>query len=257
MRNHAGQKVIANSVRAVSKVLALMAIATLPVSAGTITFTDNFTPSASPLWNNYAGNWTTSSGTYFAQVPNNNPLTFTGVPFDLTDFGVTVTVNNLGDGGIWLRGDDTNRNGVLLVTGGNGYGQGGRGDSAGNSLYWTVIQNGDCPPSCPELDMVTGVFTPGGTYTITVVVTDDKYSAFIDGSSSPATTLIDSTFSSGHVGLYDTQPNTTTGSGFGPPQSFSNFSLQGSTVPEPGTLLLFASGLVSLAWAQRMRKPSA
>jgi len=232
-------------------VVVLVATATTPLSAGTITFTDNFTPSASPLWNNLAGNWATSGGTYFAQVPNNNPLTFTGLPFDLTNFTVTVTVNNLGDGGIWLRSDDTDKNGVLLVDGGGGYGQGTRGDGAGNSLYWHIVQNGSVSP---PLDLVSGVFTPGGTYTITVVVSGDRFSAFIDGSSTPVTTLVDSTFSSGHVGLYDDQPNTTTGSGFGPAQTFSNFSLQGSTVPEPGTALLLCTGLAFLAgWGSRRR----
>jgi hypothetical protein len=40
--------------------------------------------------------------------------------------------------------------------------------------------------------------------------------------------LVDNTFSHGEVGLYDDQPNTTTGSGSGAPTTFSNFSLQGT-----------------------------
>ncbi len=57
-----------------------LVIASTAGSAATINFSDSFSPSASPLWNNYSGNWTASGGTYFAQVPNNNPLTFTGLP---------------------------------------------------------------------------------------------------------------------------------------------------------------------------------
>ena len=77
-------------------VFAFFLLTATTASAATITFTDNFTPSASPLWNNFAGNWTASGGMYFAQIPNNNPPTFTGLPYDLTDLTLSVTVNNLG-----------------------------------------------------------------------------------------------------------------------------------------------------------------
>ncbi len=150
---------------------------------------------------------------------------------------MSVTVNNLGDGGIWLRSDDTGNNGILLVTGGDGYGQGARGGPAGHSLYWHVVQNG-VPSS--EMDPVSGVFTPGDTYTIRVTVVGNTYSAYLNGSATPATTLVNNVFNSGYVGLYDTQPNTTTGSGFGPAQSFSNFSLSGT--------------LVGLVFGERMRR---
>jgi hypothetical protein len=60
------------------------------------TFTDNFS-SPSPLWSNLVGNWTGSGGIYFAQAPSNNPLTYSGLPFDFTNSNlqVTVTVNGL------------------------------------------------------------------------------------------------------------------------------------------------------------------
>jgi hypothetical protein len=84
------------------------------------------------------------------------------------------------------------------------------------------------------------------------------YSAFVDDSSTPATTFVDSTFSSGRVGLYDDQPNVATGSGFGPAQSFSDFSVQGSTVSEgpkvsePGTTSLLCLAVVAFAgWRWR------
>lgn len=200
----------------------------LSSKAATVSFTDNFTPSASPLWNNYAGNWATSNGQYYAQQPNNSPSTFTGLPYELTNYTLTVTINNLGDAGIWLRGNGSNQivgsspaNGILLIIGGGGYGQGTRGGAAGTSLYWVTPEGG-------SVNQVQGVFTPGGTYTITVTVNGNVYSVYINGSSTPATTLVNSDFTYGQVGLYDDQPNTITASGSGPPTTFSGFSLSGA-----------------------------
>jgi hypothetical protein len=240
----------------------VLVIAQQPASAAAITFADNFTPAPSPLWNNYSGNWRASAGTYFAQAPNNNPLTFSGLPFELTDFTVSVTIHSVGDGGLWLHSDGTNRNGVLLVTGGGGYGQGLRGGDAGSALYWHVLHNGTCgglpSTSCQGFAIATGVFIPGGTYGLTVVVSDNAYSAFVNGSPTPATTFVDNTFSSGRVGLYDDQPNVATGSGFGPAQSFSDFSVKGSTVSqgpqisEPATTSLLCLAVLAFAgWRWR------
>jgi hypothetical protein len=147
-----------------------------------------------------------------------------------------VTVNAVGDGGIWLDSDGTNQNGILLVLGGDGYRQGSRGGDAGNSAYWHVVTGG--VPG-PELDMTSGVFTPGGTYTVTVFVNGDTYEAFkdpdgiFDVNSVLLTTLVDNTFSSGYVGLYDDQPNILTGSGYGSPTTFSNFTVDGSLATTP------------------------
>ena len=86
------------------------------------TFTDNFSP-PSTLWSNSTGNWTSSGGTYYAQSPSNNPDTYSGLPFVFNNnFLLTVTVNGLSDGGIWLDTDGSINNGVLLVLGGNGFG---------------------------------------------------------------------------------------------------------------------------------------
>ena len=54
---------------------------------------------------------------------------------------------------------------LLLVLEGNGYGNGVRGGNAGSSIYWADSSN----PGA-TLNKVTGVFTPGNTYTITVTV---------------------------------------------------------------------------------------
>jgi len=208
--------------------LAIAAIfAFFSVSLHAQLFTDNFCNGASPLWNNYSGSWTTSGCTYFATIPNNSPSATTEVPFELTDYTVTVTVNSLADGGIWNRSDGTNQNGILLVLGGNGYGQGNRGGNAGKSIYWHIVQNGVASVPQSEVD---GVFTPGQTYTITVRVSGNTYSAYINGSSTPVTTLVNSTFASGRVGLYDDQPNTTTGTGSGDPTTFSNLILNAASL---------------------------
>jgi len=76
---------------------------------------------------------------------------------------------------------------------------------------------------------VDDVFTPGATYAISVVVNGNTYQAFVDPdgvfdtNSVLLTTLVDSTFSSGRVGLYD----------FSPGMSFSNFSVSGTLAPPP------------------------
>jgi hypothetical protein len=188
-------------------------------SASTFTFADNFAPGPSPLWNNYSGNWAASGGHYYAQAPSDNPLTFSGLPFDLTDYTLTVTVNAVWDGGVWLRSNaDSPQYGdsIVLIIGGQGYGQGLRGGNAGTSVYFAT-------PSGQFVNGVNGVLTPGGTYTFTVTVQGDTYSVYINGSKTPVTTLVlvDSTFSHGQVGFYDDQPNTP-GGGSGTPTTFSN-----------------------------------
>jgi hypothetical protein len=220
--------------------------------ADPITFTDNFSP-PSPLWSNLRGSWTATGGQYFAQVPNNNPPAFTLLPFDLTGDTLTVTANGVGDSGILVRSDATASQFVILILGGLNYGQGQHFGTAGNSIYWS-----DSNSPAPQ-GLVTGVFTPGGTYTITVTAVGNTFSAYINGSATPVTTVTDSVAGShGRVGLYDDQPNTTTGSGFGTPSSFSNFSLQGtttaSTVPEPASFAMLGSVVVGLSLMRLWRR---
>lgn len=217
--------------------------------AETVNFTDNFSPPSS-MWSNSTGGWTASGGDYYATVPANETQAETDLPFNVQDYTLTVTVNGVGDSDIFVRTNATDTEWVTLVLGGEGYGFGFRGGTSGTSIYWQDSS------ANAEYGLVTGVFTPGDTYTITVKAVGDTFSAYIDGSSTPVTSYTDATAgSSGEVGLGDNQPNTTTGSdGFGTPASYTDFSL--TSTPEPsGAGLLLGTVLLAIAW-RRVRAGS-
>jgi hypothetical protein len=183
-----------------------------------IVFSDNFDAGASAQWSNLRGSWFASGGVYDAQFPQNIPPTFTGLPYVLQNFAVDVDINQVADGGLWLRCDANGTNGVLLVTGGNGWGSGVRGGNAGHSLYWHVITpaNVSAPPILNE---AFNVFINPGVQNVhlRVEVVGNVYSAFLDGATNATTTLVETnyTYSAGHVGLYDFSE-----------QTFDNFVLQ-------------------------------
>lgn len=188
-----------------------------------ISFQDNFNSGASPEWSNSSGNWSTSNGTYLASQPSNDPYAYTLLPYDITNYTLTIEDVSEGDSGIFLRSDGTTNNGILLVLGGNNYGQGGRGGGAGTSIYFQIIQNGVFSAPTAEVD---NVLTPGDNYNIKVVASGDTYKVYVNKTLED--TLTSSLFSDGEVGLYDDQPNTTSG-GSGAPSAFDNFTLTGST----------------------------
>jgi hypothetical protein len=211
---------------------AFIGLGMVPAEAGII-FTDDFNSGASPLWGNEVGNWTASGGVYFAQAPSNSPTTYSGLPFNLGNFSIDVDINHLQDGGIWLRSVD-DQNGVLLVTGGN--------LGTGTGLYWHIVTNGSFSG---ELDAVNGLFTPGVSDAhIRVEVSGDTYSAFVNGSTTAATTLTTTAFPTGRVGLYDFSG-----------QTFDNVVVT-SPVPEPASLVMLGTGAASALVYSRRRRMS-
>ena len=192
------------------RLLLTAALAAAGAAAGTtaraqIIFTDAFTSGASPSWGNEVGGWSAAGGVYDAQFPNNSPITYSSLPFSLQDFSVELDINNVQDGGLWLRSSD-NQNGVLLVTG-----------ASGGDLYWHVISGGVVGPVQNRAD---NIFTPGVSDPhLRVVAQGSTYSVFVDGALTPATTLTDATFTSGKVALYDFSN-----------QTFDNVTV---AVPEP------------------------
>ena len=210
-------------------------------SAIVVLFSDNFNSGASPLWGHEVGDWSDVGGVYRetnGPLQPQTQLNYSSLPFKLTDFSVEVDVNDINDGGIWLRSQD-NKNGVLLVTGGNGGTASGGG---GDALYWHVVKNGvDVAP----LNMIArGLFTPGVSDPhLRIEVIGDIYSVFVDGNPLPATSITTTEFSSGRVGLYD----------FSYSQSFDNFVLSAESatgvVPEPLSIVIWL-GLASVLFAK-------
>jgi hypothetical protein len=219
--------------------LAFLTLGGAHARAGII-FSDNFNTGASPLWGNEIGNWTASGGVYAATSPSNFPSAHSSLPFALTDFSIDFDVNHLQDGGVWLRsaaapGTNVGRTGVLLVTGGFG--------GTGTGLYWHVVTNGNSYG--PGMNFVNGLFTSGVSDAhIHVEVSGDTFSAFVNGSLVPATTLTTNAFAGGRIALYDFSN-----------QTFDNVVVatpDAAVVPEPPSVILFAlAGAGALFWGRR------
>ena len=218
-----------------------------PARADVILFTDNFnTGVPSTQWGNERGNWAAGGNVYRAGILSTSPPTYTGLndtngnDLVLTDFAIDVDVQDLQDGGIWLRSNFNGNkvSGVLLVLGGL--------SSTGTGLYWHIL-NDDV--YAQGQDFVFGLFTPGVSDPhIRVEVTGNTYSAFVNGSVIPATTLTTAAFASGTVGLYDNdiyEPGVNA-------HSFDNFVLSvPSPVPEPASLLLLIGAAAGYGWRKR------
>jgi hypothetical protein len=196
-------------------------------SRAAVLFNDNFDSGASPLWQNESGSWTASAGVYAATAPNNFPNAHSSLPFNVTNFFVDVDINGVTDGGIWLRSAPApgavGVKGVLLVL---------KSFGGGVNVYWHTA-NGDSYGAA--LNLVAGSFAANNLH-VHVEVSGDSYAAFINGTTTPITTLTTSAFASGQVGLYDFSS-----------QTFDNFVLQipgtnGVTVPSE------TSPFVELRW---------
>lgn len=201
-------------------------------SQAAVLFSDDFSDPGytNAHWGNERGLWTASNGVYNAEAPNNMPPTYSSVKglTNLTDFVVEVDVNSLDDGGIWLRSSfkDNYENGVLLVTGGDNHTYDG--------FYWHA-------GNTPAQGRVEIPGIQGTNNHLRIVVSGNTYSLFLNGGTTPVTTLTTEFASSGGVALYD----------YSGEQSFDNFTV--SAVPLPGAFWLLGSGLVGLIGFGRKR----
>src|SRR5207249_404561 len=154
-------------------------------------FSDNFNSGASPLWGNEVGAWTASGGAYYATAPNNAPNAYSSLPFNLTDFSVDFDINNVSDGGIFLRmapvpGTTLGVQGILLNL---------KVPDGGPKIYWHIFYDGN--NASPPLNI--SYLSYGNNPHVHIEVSGNTYSAFLNGSSTPATTLTTTEFSSGRV----------------------------------------------------------
>lgn len=215
------------------RALGLLASFGLAVSAQALTFSDSFDSSPSPLWRNEVGSWSVSGGTYGAVSPSNRPNASSSLGLaSLSDFTIELDLIQPADGGVWLRsaaatGTTVGRTGILLV-------------SAGGNLYWHAVTDGSSEGSA--LNMASSVFTVGSASEhLKVVVSGNQYSAYLNGSATATTTLLDTHFTSGDLALYSNSS-----------QRFDNVSVQ-TAVPEPAAASVFGAVLAGgFAVRQRM-----
>jgi len=189
-----------------------------PVSAASL-FTDDFDTGADSSWGNEVGGWASSGGVYSAGSPGNFPNAYTSLPLDLTDFSITVDINNVSDGGVWLRstaagGTTVGRTGVLVVT-------------LASTVYFHNVTTGAGYGSS------IGTVSHGGgaNPTFRFDVTGDTYSVFVNGSPTAVTSYNTSDYASGEVALYSNSA-----------QTFDNVDV----VPEPASGLLALLGALTL-----------
>ena len=207
-----------------SLVLLLMAIGEGEAS---VIFSDNFTSGPSPLWGNENGSWTSSGGVYYATAPNNSPNAYSSVPYSLRDFSVDFDINDVSDGGVFLRatpvpGSPLGVKGILLNL---------KVPDGGSRLYWHIFYDGT--NASPPLNVV--YLDYGTTIHVHVEVAGDTYSAFINGSADPAIVLTTSAFSTGRVALYDFSG-----------QTFSNFVLE---KPQPSLFIGMDADAAVISWS--------
>lgn len=220
--------------RCIGILLLTAVLAVLPAGrAQAALFVDDFNSGASALWGDESGSWAASGGEYQAQYPANYPNAHSTLPFELQDFEFEVDVNNVYDGGIWLRAHENDSGsigalGVLLVTKGNG-------------LYWHIVTGSSYGGS---LNQVGGLFAAGSDIHLRVTVSGDIYSAYLGDGTTPVTTLSTSAFSSGRVGLYEYDSR----------QAFDNAALNFAGVPIPGAAWLLGSSLLGLVGLRKKIK---
>lgn len=157
-----------------------------------VIFTDTFDAGPSSAWGNERGGWFVHDGVYDASAPTNAPPTLTTLPFEIGDGSIDVDVLGVVDGGIWAHTNTSGSEGVLLVTGGDNH--------TFNGLYWHVIHGGSYSGPTGK---VGGLFVPGSNIHLRVEVKGSVYSAYLNGSPTPATSVDTGEVITGRFGLYD------------------------------------------------------
>ncbi len=206
-------------------VLPFLGLAALATTSDAALFVDDFDSGPSSSWGNEVGNWSASGGVYSAAAPDNFPNAHSTIPLDVDDFSLSLTINNVSDGGVWLRsapagGTSIGRTGILLVT-------------LSSQFYFHDVVSGDSYGS----SLNGAAFTGGATTEVEIEVSGDQYSVYVNGSPTPLTSLTSANHASGRVALYSNSA----------PQSFDNVVL----IPEPSTALM---ALGSLGFVLRRRR---
>jgi hypothetical protein len=163
----------------VGKALALTVVllGSLGEAQAVVIFSDDFASGPSPLWGNESGSWTGSGGAYYATAPNNLPNAYSSVPYTLSDFSVDFDINDVTDGGIFLRatavpGSPLGIKGILLNL---------KIPDGGSRLYWHIFYDGT--NASPPLNLV--YLDYGVNVHVHIEVAGDTYSAFINGNTTP------------------------------------------------------------------------
>lgn len=154
-------------------------------AAGQVIFQDDFDHplGPSPLWSNVRGQWTGMSGAYGATQPNNNPLTYSGLPFVMDGVDIECDIRACNDGGIMIRSDAGGNNGVLFVL-------------ARGTIYWHNIVSGQ---AVGLFSQQSNVYTVGQDVHVRIVDAGGSYTATVNG----RTSTHSSSAGPGRVGLYD------------------------------------------------------
>lgn len=174
-------------------------------------------------WNNERGTWSVTGGAYAAGAPTDNPATYSSFGLPIRDYQIeldvtsTIFANQNTNGGIWLRSriSPTPPNypdGVLL-------GFGSVDSFATGDLFWQRY------PNAPQ-NVALNVYTPGAAIHLRVEVRGDTYTAYLNDSPTPTTTLTTPNYPSGSIGLYD---NAAAG------VAFDNVFVQSLTSCDPGS----------------------